>query len=231
MAEEKEKSAKALKVKKKKWVSILASKSFNSEFLGEIPTFEPQSLVGRAITVNLMSLTRDIKKQNTDIKFFIADVQGDKAVAEISGYYIHPSSLRRLVRREKERIDMSFTCKSSDGKNIRMKVVVVPELKIKGSVSVALKKTIINYACSYVAKTPFENIIRDLISNKLQKSLKDEIRKVYPRNILEVSALYIEKEKETSEKKEEAEANIEPLKEAANEVAEEAPAEPAEAKE
>ena len=193
MAEEKtSKALKLAKVKRKRWVTIVTPASFNSEFVGEIPVTEPKSLIGKSITVNLMNLTRDIKKQNTTLKFTVIDVQGDKASTELRGYNLVPSSVRRLLRRGKERVDLSFICKTSDGKKVRIKPLMIPPVKLKGSVSASLKRVVINYIVPFVAKTTFDNVVRELISGKLQRSLKDELKKVYPIRIVEVSAFYVE---------------------------------------
>ena len=201
MAEEKQekaqapkasKSLKLSKVKRKRCVTIVTPASFNSEFVGEIPVTEPKSLVGKSITVNLMNLTRDIKKQNTTLKFLINDVQGDKATTELVGYNLVASSVRRLVRRGKERVDMSFICKTSDGKRIRIKPLMIPPVKLKSSVSASLKRAVINYIVPFVTKTTFDNVVRDLIGGKLQRVLKDELKKIYPIRVVEVSAFYLE---------------------------------------
>ncbi|MBU0627667.1 MAG: hypothetical protein KKC75_00620 [Nanoarchaeota archaeon] len=186
------KSSKLSKVKRKRWVTIVTPASFNSEFLGEIPVNEPTSLIGKAITINLMNLTRDIKKQNTTLKFIINDVQGDKATTELVGYTLVASSVRRLVRRGKERIDMSFICKTSDGKRVRIKPLMIPPVKLKSSVSALLKKTAINLVVPFVSKTTFDNVVRELIGGKLQRSLKDGLKKVYPIRVVDISAFYIE---------------------------------------
>src|SRR3989339_814793 len=68
MVEEKVTKA-ASKVKRKKWINVIAPKLFNNEIMGEIPVTEPKSLVGRCISVSLMGLIGDMKKQGTNVKF------------------------------------------------------------------------------------------------------------------------------------------------------------------
>lgn len=197
MAEEK--TAKTTKIKKKKWIQIISPALFRNELIGEIPTSEPKSLIGRTVTLNLMNLTRDIKKQNVNIKFVITSIKGDKTTAEFYGYYLNPNSIKRLVRRGQEKIELSHSFKTSDNKQIRIKPLIIPYTKVSGSVAAAYRKNSIDYLTSYAAKTTFENIIKDLIINKLQKDLKAMLKKVYPIRILEISKLYIEKEKKPSE--------------------------------
>lgn len=189
------------KVKKKRWVQVLSPELFRNESIGEVPVSEPGSLIERTITVNLMSLTRDIKKQNTSLKFIITNIKGDKAITQFHGYYLNSTSIRRLVRRGKEKIGLSIICKTFDNKKVRIMPLMIPYNKVKGSVASAFKKSTINYLTSYAAKTTFENMIRDLIANRLQRELKGVLKKVYPIRILEIAKLHIEREKKPVEKK------------------------------
>jgi len=195
------KVTKATKVKRKRWIHVLASKLFRNEPIGEIPTAEPELLKGKLVTVSLMTLTRDMKKQNTNVKFIITNIQGDRANTELYGYYLNPTSIKRLVRRGKEKIGVSAIFKTSDNKKVRMMPLVIPRTKVKGSIATSFKRLAINYLTAYTAKTTFENIVRDLITNKLQRELKNELKKAYPVRILEVAKLHIEREKKPAEEK------------------------------
>lgn len=199
MAEEK--AVKATKIKKKRWIQILSPALFRNELIGEIPVNDPKLLIERTITINLMGLTRDIKKQSTNVKFVITSIKGDKAVTDFYGYYLNPSSVKRLVRRGKEKTDLSITCKTSDNKKIRIKPIIIPYSKVKGSVASAFRRNATSYLSSYAAKTTFENIIKDSMTNKLQRELKAALKKVHPVRILEIAKLHIETEKKPVEKK------------------------------
>ena len=52
------------KVIKKEWYPILAPKIFQNTVLGETYVYEPEQMVGKGITKNLMNLTNDVKRQN-----------------------------------------------------------------------------------------------------------------------------------------------------------------------
>jgi len=161
-----------LKVKKKKWYVIVAPKLFKNVEMGEIPITEGKLAVGRSITVNLMTLTNDIKKQNANLTFVIDDMQNNRANTTMVGYFISPASVKRVVRRGKERINFSFVCKTSDNKNVRIKPLILPNNKVKGSISARLKRTAIDLIKKYAAKESFENLMRDIIIDKLQKTVK-----------------------------------------------------------
>ena len=90
---------------KKRWFSLVAPKMFGNQSLGDIPSFTPESIVGRNITVNLMNLTRDMRTQNVNVSFSVGKVMGDKAYTDFVGYRIMPSAIKRLVKRMGNRVD------------------------------------------------------------------------------------------------------------------------------
>lgn len=191
------------KVKKKRWVQIVAPPLFRNEVVGEVPVIESKSLVGKLISVNLMTLTRDIKKQNASLKFTVTGVKGDVAHTQLYGYYLNPTSIKRMVRRGKEKVQLSSIFKTSDGKRIRLMPLMIPRNKVRGSVGTSLKKSAISHLGAVIAKMTFENIIKECIIGKLQRELKNELKKVYPVRILDISKLHIEQSKKPVEVKEE----------------------------
>jgi small subunit ribosomal protein S3Ae len=166
-----------------------------------VPVVETRSLIGRRVRVNLMTIVSDMKRQNIDISFLISSIKADTAFTDFFGYYLNPSSVKRLIRRGKEKINLSVVCRTADNKPIRIKPLIIPFSSVQNSVATAYRKESTNFLGSYCAKTTFENIIRDLIAGKLQKDMKGVLKKIHPIRILEISKLYIETEKNASESK------------------------------
>jgi len=96
------------KIGKKEWYPILAPKIFQNVVLGETHVYEPEQMVGKCLTKNLMSLTNDVKRQNININFKVVNVQNGKGLTDIIGYYMVQSSIKRLIRKNIEKISMSF---------------------------------------------------------------------------------------------------------------------------
>ena len=67
MAKAKARAKKLTKAKKKTWVKIHAPKIFNEQIIGETLVADSSLTIGKPITVNLMNLTGDIKKQQINI--------------------------------------------------------------------------------------------------------------------------------------------------------------------
>jgi len=192
------------KLKKKQWYHILAPSQFNNVIIGETLAFEPKAMMGKTLSHSLMNLTNDIKRQNINIHFKIVEIDGDKAKTSITGYEIVPYSVKRFVRRNSNKIDMSFTCETADNVLLRLKPLMVTKADVKGSVGAKLR----SYAKSYLEKTikkiKYDEVISDLISHKLQSTAKEYLNKVYPLKICEIRYLGIEPEEKSYEAKAES---------------------------
>ena len=193
-----------LKVAKKQWYPILAPKIFRNSVLGETVVFEPEQMVGKGITYNLANLTKDIKRQNVNIDFEVNGVQDGKALTHVVGYKIIPSSLKRMARRNIEKIDMSFMCSTSDKKNMRIKPIIITRAATKGSIASKIRKNAQDFLLKYTSGITYDNFLNDLIGHKIQSVLKDHLKKTYPLRVCEIRSMEVvdlEKKKENESQK------------------------------
>ena len=65
---------------------------------------KPADLMNRVIGANLGEITKDMKRQNTKLLFKVNSTKENRAVADIVGYNIMPSYLRRSVAKIKNRM-------------------------------------------------------------------------------------------------------------------------------
>lgn len=176
MAEVKAKTIDTWKLKK--WWPILAPKSLRNAFLGETPAQEISSLVGRTAEINLATIMNDIRKQSTNITFKIISTDGANAHTEAIKFEMSPSYVKRQVRSERERIDDSFLCKTSDGKNVRIKPFLITRAKIKGSQATLLRKLARMTLKEAISKMSYDQLLSELVMGKIQKNLSIVLRKV-----------------------------------------------------
>ena len=59
---------------KKNWYQIVAPEGFNGAMLGESPVSDVEELKGRTLSVNLMTLTNDMKHQSVNLSFKIVKI-------------------------------------------------------------------------------------------------------------------------------------------------------------
>jgi small subunit ribosomal protein S3Ae len=184
-----------LKVRKKKWFQIIAPKTFREVVVGEVPLYESEMLKGRRMTVNMMNLTGNPKNQGVSIKLRIAEVKEGKGITELLGFESMPSSLKRLVRRGKTKVEDSFVVKTSDAKLVRIKPLLVTGTAVTNSVTTAIRRIVRNNTARLAQKLTYERLAEEVITFKLQKHLQSLCSKITPVRNSEIKAfLLVEKE-------------------------------------
>ena len=208
------------KAKKKHFVKITAPKQFNEQVIGESPVEDARLLLGRKVKVNMMSITNDPKSQNVQIHFKISALKGEGVTTEIVGYTLLPSFVKRLVRKEKVRVDDSFKVTTKDGKILFVKPFLLTLNKTTQSVATSLRREVQKSIKSKVSVIGYEEFISDLVSHKFQNILRKELSKIYPLKQCEVRDLQVIGQEEVNEKetKEKPKKSERPKKEKKEEV-------------
>ena len=207
-----------VKLKKKQWYPIIAPKQFDNAVIGETLVYEPNQMLGKTLSHSLMNLTNDVRRQNVNIHFKIVEVEGEKAKTSIIGYEIVPSSVKRFVRRNSEKMSLSFNCETADSLFLRVKPLVVTKADIKGSTAAKLRNNITALLTKIIKKMTYEQVLGDLISHKLQSVMKENLNKIYPLKVCEIRYLGIEtrdkrQKGQSQEIKAEVEAEVKEVKE------------------
>lgn len=186
-----------LKWKKKKWYKIVAPKSFREVVLGESLVIDSSALVNRTITANLMNITGNVRKQNINVKFEITGVEGDKAITTPLSYDTVSSSIKRLVRRKRDKIDISPVYKSSDGIKFRIKPFIITRSNCANSIHTQMRKLVLLELYNYASNATFEQVIMETLAGKVQNEIKGKLKKIYPIRNFEIKAVKIEKSMKT----------------------------------
>lgn len=180
--------------KKKRWYAVVAPPVFNNAHIGDTPTAEPDDLKGRYVTVNLMVLTGNVKKQSYNVTFEITQLQGDHVLTILRKYEIMPAALKRMVRRGKTRIDDSFATKTKDNVFVRVKPILLTANVVNKAVETEIRKYTKEFILQYVPTAAYDELVNDIVSGKLQKSLREQVNRFYPIVTCEIRALVLEDE-------------------------------------
>ena len=224
------------KLKKKQWFNIFAPQQFENTVIGETLIADPQAMLGKTLSHNLMNLTGDPKRQNINIRFKVVEVEGDNGKTKIIGYEIIPSSVKRFVRRNSEKMDLSFACETADNVSLRVKPLVITKADVKGSIAAKMRNSIVQHLIKAIKKMTYNEVINEVITHKLQASMKETFNKMYPLKVCEIRYLGIEQREKQQEAATEVKAEAaegvkaEVVTEAAEEVKAESPVEAAEQK-
>ena len=175
----KKKAAKVV-VKKKRWVPVIAPKLFNEREIGEMHVEDPQSAVGRKLTVSMATITGEPRKQNIMVKFLISGFAGEKLMTQLVGYKLNTAATKRMMRRNRSKLDDSLTYKTADEKKIRLKPMIVTRGRAQGGTRSELRKRMKEHLTNTIAKTNFEQLMRDIIQGKFQRAMQDALKKTFP---------------------------------------------------
>lgn len=184
------------KVRKKMWVPIHAPRQFNEQLVGETTVYEVQDCLGKDITINMMALTRDMKKQHVNVSFKVNTVKNSMAYTEFTGYKLAPAFLKRLIRRNRNKVTDSFIVITKDKKNVRVKPLLITRGLAPRSTLTQLKSEMHKQISIYAKKNDFDNIANDVIMNKMQRTMKGTLQKIFPVKSLEIRNMKIEKTSE-----------------------------------
>jgi len=179
----------AVKVKKKKWYPILASKSFNEKVLGESLITDPSKLKGKFMKINLSLITNNFRDQSINLTFKVNSVIDNKGHTELMSYNILSSFIKRFVRRDKSKIADSFIVKDKTGQRIRVKPLIITHNTATKSQKTEIRKTAKDFLKKYIIKTTLETFISDLMRKNVQKKLKVLLKKTMPIKYAEVRSV------------------------------------------
>ncbi len=178
---------------KKRWFKLVAPQFSNEQVVGETPAFEPKSVMDRTITVNLASLTNDIKKQNNNITLIVNKVEGDKGLTSILGYELIPTSIKRLVRKGRTRLDQTLKVITADDKVVTLKIILITRNVIPGAVFTNMQNQLKRLVIKKVSTTLYDELASEIVTSRFQKDIRNKLNKVYPLRICDVRFFKLER--------------------------------------
>ncbi len=178
---------------RKVWYRIIAPKLFGQMELGETYLSSPEQALGRPLKINLKDLTGNVKDQNAYVNFKIDAQEGNVLKASVTGYELTATYVKKLVRKNTNRLDDFFVFRSRDGKELVLKSLIVTQIKAQRSVQKQLRQTLKALLDEELKKSTFENFMENLVTRKVQMSAKKALHKIYPLNEVAVRVLILKK--------------------------------------
>ena len=186
---------------KRKWFPIYAPTMFNNQLLGETFVWESETIPDKHVTVNLMTLTGNPKKQNFNVFFKVVSVKEGKGVTKALGMEMQHSSVRRLARRGRSKIADSFLVKTKNEQFIRVKPIIMTRSLTGNDTQTAIRLKARSLMRELIKKYNFETVLNDIINMRLQRHLKQELSEIFP--VRSVDVRYIKYEKPPADDEEE----------------------------
>ena len=165
---------------KKKWYPIVAPAVFDRQEIGETYIYETEQLSVKRMSINLMTLTGNPKKQNMNVFFVGNKVAEGKAHTRLHGIEMQPSSIKRLARRGRSKVADSFKARTKGGQVVIVKPVIMTRTKTDFATQRALRKRARALISEVINKHGFDSVVADITNNRLQRYLKDQLSTVFP---------------------------------------------------
>ena len=191
MAKTEKKKISRIKVKKKIWYKISAPRLFGQKEIGEIYLASPEDAVGRYLSINLKDLTGNVRDQNAYIKFQIVKIEGNFLQTTLQGFKITPAYVKRMVRKNINRLDDYFTFKTKDGKEIVLKTLTLTLHKTHRSTKQQIRKQLEKSLQEEISKTEFNTLVSNIVGRKIQFAIKKKLSKIYPLKEVAVRVLQL----------------------------------------
>ena len=154
-----------------------------------------EELVGRVIKVDL---TKALRGKSLELKFKVK-AEGNELHGVPVSVFLSGSYIRRMMRRGIDYVEDSFETECRN-KMAVIKPFMITRNKVSRAVRRALRETTKKYLTGYLKTRNAEEILSEIVTNKLQKDLSLKLKKVYPLALCEIRVFEIGK---TIEKKEE----------------------------
>jgi len=187
----KKKVTKAAKIKKKKWVQVLAPKIFNNVLLGETNVTEDEQVLTKSVKLNLGTVTNDMRKQGFLVRFDIVKLKEGKAHTALTGIAMTPSGMKRLIRRGRSKVEDSFLARLKDGEVVRVKPVVVTINSASKAAQTSIRLAVREKVKDILGKSTLDSFVNEVLQNKIQKLLKEVANKSHPTRTADIKAIQL----------------------------------------
>jgi len=164
--------------------------------LGQTPTTDPKSLLGRNLEVGIPDMTGDRSKHYMKITVKISNIEGKTCLTSFSGFECVREHLLRMVRKRNKKIESVFDVVTKDGWFLRMKPWTVLNGNPAAAVGNKMRIFTKNFLNEFASKNSIGEIIRKIISTEVQMRIKREGSKIYPVRFSEIARIKVLKSPE-----------------------------------
>ena len=168
------------KTKSKEWFEIISPESFGGNVIGTTMTSDPDSLVGRKISVSLLELLNNFNKYYMKFTFKVVKIEGNKAFTEFVGSEVMKDYISRMVLRYIRRVDTIQDIQTKDKVTVRVKGLAIISKRIKSSITKIVRSEIKSMIQKEVSSSTLPELIDKIVSDQLKNMVLRRARNLYP---------------------------------------------------
>ncbi|MBN1923810.1 MAG: hypothetical protein JW791_03550 [Nanoarchaeota archaeon] len=186
----KKKDTKKIRIKKKKWFDIALPAVLKGEVFTEGFAESAEKLIGRSIIVSLGDVLKSGSKRHLTAKLIVDNVKTSTAHTRVKNIDVSAPYLQRKTRKN-SKVSAKVVGKTSDGVLIDLRMAAIANGHALSTAKKDIRKILVDYMNDVVSKTKKDGIIIDVISGKIQNSIKKDLHKVHPIRSVELEKLVI----------------------------------------
>jgi ribosomal protein S3AE len=141
----------------------------------------PEALDNKTVKIDL---TKNLRGKNLILTLRIKNENG-KLVSIPETLQLENSYIRKAMRRGTDYVEDSFQVQCRDSV-VRIKPLLITRKRVSRAILKALRETAQKNIEVYLKTRNSQEIISDIITNKLQKNLLPKLKKVYPLALCEI---------------------------------------------
>jgi len=184
------------KWKGKDWFSILAPAELGAKMLGQTPTTDPKTIMGRNIAIGVSDLVGDRSKYYMKINLRINKIEGKTALTVFNGFECIRERLMRMVRKRNQKVEGVFDVMTKDSWFLRVKPVTILNGNTTAAVQNKMRIFMREFLNDFSKNNKMSDILKKIISTELQMRIKREGSKIYPVRFSEIARIKVLKSPE-----------------------------------
>lgn len=158
----------------------MAPKVFGGKQVGQAVASKMQELEGRMLEVPLSDLTGNFKHFTTKVNLKIAGKVEGGLSTEYVGQELMRDQVSRNVRRWSSRIDGIQDIVLKDGKEMRVKSLIITARRVNTAIKKELRAEAFKELQDYLSQKTLDEVVEDVTNNKIQGILEGNLKKIYP---------------------------------------------------
>ncbi|MEM4673017.1 MAG: 30S ribosomal protein S3ae [Sulfolobales archaeon] len=179
------------KWKYKKWFTVLSPSILGEIPIATIPADDSSKILNRSIEVTLYDLTGDVSQLHMRFILKIIGVEDSTARTAFREVYLSRDYLRSLTKRKSSKISLIANLETKDGSKLRISAVAFTTYTCKTSQKKLIRRNMYNVISEISKQSTLDEIIKDVISGKIQSQLFEVAKKIYPVRKVEIAKIKI----------------------------------------
>lgn len=161
--------------------------------LGEVPTTDPATLVGKTVEVNLSRFVPQTSKFYINLSFRITGVKDKNALTRFNGCTISKEQLYRIVRKRNQKAELINYVTTKDDWKLQLTTILTMNRNTNTTILTEVRGIMKDFLEKTVSKTGLYDFVEMVTKGIAQKDLKKEASKVYPVRFSEIAKIEVVK--------------------------------------